>query len=453
MRAIVLNDTKFWKNYPEHLPTRRFAPFFEIDRKKYHSLNWNPLKTKKIRERLPKDEYANIMHSVALTQYFATIYFPAYKTLVNEFVNEEWLALVDYHKTFHRDHIIHQPKVNWIGQNLLDLKIKSPVSGKKDTVLNHIVDVITGDVSHSRCETDYLKNYGKNIGLPIKYFSKKWVNKWRWKEFWWADVIKESFFLAALFHDIGYPVSFLKKIDENLNHQFPQEIFPVEHFLNFCRKYQERLMFYPFHDYQPIDSCSFPFNWESQLKELLNRVFLGSHSIQGVMTFFYLNDVIRKFPRTGNPRADKQFIVDLAALMILMHDLAGIYIKTDNTGRIEEIPYPQLRVKFHRDPFSFLLVMSDLLQDFGRSNAEFCYSKKGEEIKYKCVSKCREVRLEINETLHKLRIVYVYPDSKELFKQKHQFIPINQTKFFDKNYGYIDYTYLFNEIVLDAELK
>lgn len=460
IKEISFDDEAFEREYTSALPTRRFAPFFDIDVKKYHAIKCKSLEINNIRMRLPREDFGNLMRSVVLTHYYAKVYFPAYKALVNEFVNEEWLALVDYHKKFHRDHIVHQPKVNWVGHELLKLEVASPYSGLpgKKRIIDHMIDVITGSAFSIPSECGYLRRYGIQIGLPEQYFDCKWVNKNNWRELWWYDVIKESFFLAALFHDIGYPINYLKKIDKDLNIQFPLEMYPAESVVSFCKKYEDRLLFYPLHDYQAIDTHSFPFDWEESFRRMLTRSFSETHSIQGAMTFLYLNDLIRKFPLSGSPRPDKQFIVDLAAMMILMHDMAGVYMELEQDDsvfptvvRVKEIPFPQLRVKFHRDPFSFLLLMADLLQDFGRSNAEF--EEPDKVASFKCSAKCTAVNLTVNHTRKNLHIDCLYSNEKEAINQRNRFLPANRLKFFDRHTGFIDYSYLFNEITIDAKKK
>ena len=111
--TVILNDAKYEEEFTIHPHAKRFAPFYEIDRVKYDNAlkEVDQLNISKIKERFPQDEYRNVIRSVAFTHYYSNTFFPAYKILVNEFVNEEWLALVDYHKKFHRDHIIHlQPR-------------------------------------------------------------------------------------------------------------------------------------------------------------------------------------------------------------------------------------------------------------------------------------------------------------------------------------------------------
>jgi hypothetical protein len=458
MNNITLNDEAYVNQAINYIPTKRFAPFYDINREKYQELQEasEPLKICKLKERLPLSEHKKIIRAIGYTQYYAQLYFPAYRFLVNEFVNEEWLALVDYHKSFHRDHIVHQPKVSWIGQVLMEQKIKSPVNqGTEKSVLEHIVDVIL-DWDEPGNETRYLRDYAVNLGVPEKYFNETWVENKKWKELWWYDVIKESFFLASLFHDIGYPISYINKIEKKLKTQYPVNALGHEYIKNICSRYQDRLLFYPFHNYMRMNSCNFPYDWKDKFEMLITECFSNTHSIHGALTLLYINDILRDFPG-ANTRPDKQFIVDLAALMIITHDLADIYMEVDKDKCLlgktvkKKIKAPQLKIKFHRDPLSFLLLLSDLLQDFGRSSAIF--NNANEYVSLEFEAKCQRVQLEFDQENLRLIITYYYNSQQETNAQKYRFIPINQLKYFSKPSGFIDYSYLFNDIQIKAELE
>lgn len=460
MNNITLNDEAYINQALNYIPTKRFAPFYDINREKYQELQGasDPLKICKLKERMPLSEYKKIIGAIGYTQHYAQLYFPAYRFLVNEFVNEEWLALVDYHKSFHRDHIVHQPKVSWIGQVLMEQKIKSPVNqGNEKTILEHIVDVIL-HWDKAGNETRYLRDYAINLGLPEKYFDETWVENKKWKELWWYDVIKESFFLASLFHDIGYPISFINKIEKKLKIQYPMNALGHEYIKNICSRYQDRLLFYPFHNYIRMNSCSLPYDWKDRFEMLVTECFVCTHSIHGALTLLYLNDILRDFP-VKKIRPDKQFIVDLASLMIMTHDLADIYMEVDKDkfflgekAVIRKIKSPQLKIKFHRDPMSFLLLLSDLLQDFGRSSTIFNNESKN-NVSMEFEAKCKRVQLEFDIENHNLIITYYFNSQEETNVQRYRFIPVNQLKYFSKPSGFIDYSYLFNDIQIKAELE
>lgn len=463
--TVILNDTKYKEEFTIRPHTKRFAPFYEIDRVKYDNAlkKADLLHIAKIKERFPHDEYRKVRRSIAFTHYYANTFFPAYRILVNEFVNDEWLALVDYHKKFHRDHIVHQPKVSWIANKLLHLTIGPPVKGKPAKLIDHIVDVLV-NCDDGKNETGYLRDYAVKLSVPEKYFDARWVEKNHWRELWWYDVIDTSITLAAMFHDIGYPANYLNKIEKKLRSQYPVNTFSEEFIKDFCMRYQSRLLFFPFHNYQDINAASFPFDWQSRFAKLANNCFTDSHSIQGALTFLYLNDILRKFP-VSKPQPVKQFIVDLSALMIIMHDLAGIYmdIESDDSQfppfyKMKQVQYPQLQIKFHRDPMSFLLIMSDLLQDFGRSNAQFKQETDSQsaetygEVRFNCTQKCKEVELKFNKQKDHLTITYYYNQPGEVNNQRYCFIPQNQIRYFNRPQGYIDYSYLLNQITLKADL-
>jgi hypothetical protein len=78
-------------------------------------------------------------------------------------MTEDWLAIVDWHRRFQRDHVLHQPLTGHIVLELLEEDpAKMPVTFPcEKTLLDACVDQVLGWV-----ETDYLREHLMTLGVP-----------------------------------------------------------------------------------------------------------------------------------------------------------------------------------------------------------------------------------------------------------------------------------------------
>ncbi len=397
--------------------------------KKFDRLDLYP-----IRKRTGNHLWFRLRQAIGFTLRQARRYNPVYKFFSNEIVNEDWLGMVDWHK-FHRDHIIHQPMCVYVGFQLIDLIEKKPS--------------LSAILKPFKCK--YLTEYLREIGAPEIYYAPDRLDSELTKELW-KDLFKEAFFLAALFHDSGYPWRFINIVRGKLGEK-SNPADPTGRGLEWImRNYGQRLLFYPFSGYRKQTPTE-PGGWQDKLKSLISDCLTATHGLPGALSMLYLYDQIRKFPDeyARPPRPMASFCIEWAAMAVMMHDMADIYWGAKDH---KEIPKnPQLRLSLDRDPLSFLLTLTDLLQDFSRPDATFPkINSDGVYLKY-IEGRCESVKLEELEDSNTLKITYVYNNKEDYIKNKADFIPHNQERYFDPNYGYLDVKSMnYSRILLEAEL-
>lgn len=432
-------------------PARAFTPFYRINRSGFDRLwqtsGYKGIDFSPLQDRLSPDEFCQIRASISLTLKYAQQYFPAYPFLVNDFLNAEWLSIVDW-KKYHRDHVAHQAMVAYICMELLDLKLPGENGGGGAvTLLDKAVDAV---LKHTRCS--YIIDYLLKMGAPKKCLKNDVMQRFLWK---W--IFRDTLFTTALFHDMGYPWRFISQLNENIDPFILYDDPATQSADRINETYGHRLMFYPLNGYRRPGPDR-PAHWASQFAKLIKRSISKTHGMPGAVTFLYLNDLLRHYPDEPNASPFNQFCVEWAAMAILMHDMAKIY-RPDGKARNH-----QLRLSFNQDPLSCILTLADLLQEFSRPNAEFngktidgdvvettghAESSSTTSLDYQ--KKCDAVHLLWFPSEGKMRIIYKYKRYGDYVQKQTMFIPKEQRLYFDPREGYLDFSEIgLKEIELDA---
>ena len=427
-------------------PPGIMAPFITVDPKLYYQLRKEEEKERKgqdvlpirdLQARMTTEQYANTIGAVSLTLNHAMTFFPAYRFFISDFLKAEWLALVNW-EGFHRDHIVHQSLTAYIGMSLLK-KLKFD-DGKY--LLDKCVDVF---LSPDNFFYQYLGQGRSQIGqqyLDPDNLAARLI---------WKDIFLDIFFLAATFHDMGYPWKFVNIIHDKLGSHSPLTDPSGQGAEWITERYKNRLLFAPFRGYTPAMPCD-PAHWHDNLVELVRLSLTKTHGFPGAVSFLHLNDILRKYP-DNNHNTLRQFCLEWAAVAIMMHDMGGIYKNKNKNHR-------QLRISFACDPISFVLTLSDIMQDFGRANATFFHqpetshspfppSKRPVDLNYE--HKCKNVDFSLKE--NKINITYSYRQQGDCLRKKVEFIPKEQENLFNHTNGYLDYSTLgIKQITLDAKV-
>ena len=435
-RAVAAGDCE---------PPGVFAPFIDISRTKYDALRKKSaqIKLEPIRQRLGTETFDRVRGSLGLTLRHARGYFPAYRFLANEFLNDEWLAMVDWHK-YHRDHLIHQPLSAYVGMNLLrNSQIFGGDASTSDFRGNTLLDLCIDALFTSR-KCHYLMDYLLEMGAPDIYFKDFALSKrlWEW-------MFLDTFFLAVLFHDIGYPWRFVNLIHDKLRPHSPIDNPLALTIDGIMDGYGERLVFYPLSGYRKPNPTE-PVDWSRMLRGLVSDGLALTHGVPGAIALLHLNDIIRASPLGDSDSPVRRFCIEWAAMAVMMHDMAKIYADVEN-GAVKP-KNPQLRVSLANDPLSFVLTLTDQIQDFARPDAVFRNSRTHEvEATYK--SRCESVSLDWEEGQRLLRIIYEYRNPGDYVLNRDEFLPENQLLYFHPINGYLEYTNIgINRIELDAKL-
>jgi hypothetical protein len=430
-------------------PPNVLTPFITVDWKKYEELRENSraLKVDEIRERLSTEMYANIRGAMGFTLRYARNFFPAYRFFVNEYLNDEWLATVDWHK-FHRDHVIHQPMAVYVGMSLLQGRDLSGQSTDKieflgSNLLDHCMNSI-----HNSPKCSYLKEYLKSLGGSNIYFE----NTPR-AEALWRLLFLDTFFLATLFHDMGYPWQFVHIVNKQLRPLFPLEDPSTQDAKWIVDHYGNQLLFYPINGYKKPDHAV-PSSWQDKEIEIVKKALYETHGFSGALSLLYLNEILQILPHLNTDKPERRFCLEWAAMAVMMHDMTKIYsTMVDPKSFQHNIHYPDMRLSIDRDPLSYILTLTDQIQDFGRPDANFKKGDNSDESIATYYSKCKAVRVELDDTKI-LKITFTYEEPGIYIKNHEKYLPENEVKYFDPHNGYLDYRDLgISQVKLIAELE
>jgi hypothetical protein len=264
----------------------------------------------------------------------------------------------------------------WVAKCLLDAAAGDLTFGDQTLRTRCLLQVI-----HSP-ECQYLRDYANHLGafdgVPE-----------RWKSSVWAAMFDEAVFLATMYHDIGYPWQFVQAVANQLSDHTPLPMTPMQMEVHeLYAAYGARLFCYPFQGYN-APSATQPLAWRQRTEKLLASGFAQTHGLPGALAFLYLNDILRDYPESPTAHARGVFCLEWAALAILMHDLQKLYWGNGDAGPPPE--NPQLRVRFQRDPLSFVLTLVDQIEDFCRPNSRFTPRPDLAEIRYDHTCRAVEV--------------------------------------------------------------
>jgi len=447
--TIIFN----WSNYKKAakaghcIPPGVFVPFINVDPKKYNDLReeMGKFDLSEFEKRYGQNMFNQIRGAVGLSLRHARMFFPAYQFLVYEILNLDWHALVGT-KSYHRDHVIHQPMSVYVGLSLLkgcDISCSSngsmTFSGK--SLLDHCVDMMA---KSPKCQ--YLRDYFENMGGDSRVFG----DDSPYYEMYRKDLFLDTFFLATLFHDIGYPWNFVTKISDKIKDQFSTGKPINKKSEHFALINNERLFLYPLRGYKGRDVTA-PFSWPKDFVELVDTIMAETHGLPGAIALLNMNDYIRKYPLDEHEMPSRRFCLEWAAMAVMMHDMAKIYAKIGKDGKLDRLN-PHLRLSLSRDPLSFMLTLTDQVQEFGRPDAHFKGNNYSAIVTYR--SRCNNVNVKWNEGTGLFEIIYKYESYRDYSENRFDYLPKRQLLYFDPFEGYLDYSDIgIRQVKLEAVLK
>jgi len=203
-------------------PPGCYAPFIHADPVKFHALAQQTKTLGKapdfanIEKRTGKRFYDRLRGACGLTCRFSPHFLPGYRFLLEEYLRDEWLAAVGWHKKFHRDHLIHQPLTVYVGLSLLtDLRFPSLAPAHCQRCA-HILQcreedgppsllTLCLDNLRDAFESSYLHEYLRSMGAPERFLDTTNPPLWRML---WAPLFLDSFFWPPCSTTSGTPGSF-----------------------------------------------------------------------------------------------------------------------------------------------------------------------------------------------------------------------------------------------------
>ncbi|GAB6043289.1 hypothetical protein [Endothiovibrio diazotrophicus] len=468
-------------------PGGRAPRLFPMDPARYQRLfrdglpDRNYRSLEKLRKRLPRDAFGAVFASLDhLLRYSASL-FPGFRNLYGEFVNEEWLALVDYHKAFHRDHVVHQPQVALVVRRLLGeirfdcdrhpLAIAfteapwTPYPPDERRVTLHQLAAYT--LAKGEAATTYLDDYARELGVDPRWLEPE-TDACYW---FWYGVIYNAAVTAALFHDIGYPLQFLHQVTHKVRDGRFADLIQGGDVRRIDELFDDPLCLMPFRGYRSSRRIALSHTVAPEVVQVMGRALRGSHGLPGALTFLHLNHEVMDL-REPRRNARGRLTMELAALAIVMHDMEPIFrhggearIRPAWPGQPLTPRYPHLRVAFHRDPVSFVVALADQIQNFGRFHARFTHEEvEKTDAETKTQTKVilpvlnlehqvKRSRLEYDPEGREMTITSLY-DRKNLgtmLQQLHVWGPGEEVNGFHPHVGFLDYRGLFDRITLRAD--
>ncbi|MFA6012636.1 MAG: hypothetical protein WC799_21770 [Desulfobacteraceae bacterium] len=369
MQPLEFSLTNYRTGLSEGLytPPDSMSPFFAIDPKAYSNLGDTESRRgdlkwglEEIRKRTGPDYFKNFYPLQAQTLDYSARAFPPYRFILTEVMTEDWLATVDWGK-FQRDHVLHQPLCGYVALELLKQTIPN---GK--TILDECVDKILQWKGTSYIR-DFLLDCGMKKDDPI-LDSESPIARTVWTLFF-----KEAAYLAAVFHDIGYPWQYAFQFKKNLDGMNAQGVNPNRNAKDIVGQFGQRLMFHALNGYQKQDRAC-PSTWPEKLLRLTDSALSSSHGFMGAIGFLTMNDSVRRYPAPQSPL--HLLLVEWVATAIMMHDMAKIY--WGNRKERENPENPFLRLSFDVDPLSAFITLVDEIEDFERPTVSFSPANNGE---------------------------------------------------------------------------
>jgi len=419
----------------QYSPPESLCPYFDVDPKLYREQGQSGERRDSLAEALRQlrlrtgREYFRKTYPVQTrTLDYSARSFPAYRFILPEVMSEDWLASVDWGK-FQRDHVLHQPLAGYVTLALLD------GDGNGDHLPlpcgSSILDFcVTNILKWDR--TSYIRDFLIGCGMresdPI-LDRKSPVARQVWRIFF-----REAAYVAAIFHDLGYPWQYAERLQKNLKGMNSPATMKNRSTAQVVSQFGHRLLFHALRGYQIPDSAS-PSRWASQVEQLADSALAGTHGFPGALGFLHLNDAVRKFP-SSNQSPLRLLCVEWAAVAILMHDMSKIYWGKDRSTGVPE--NPSLRLSFTQDPLSALITLADVVQEFERPTAGFGQtSGRGgsNRVAISYGTACSSSELRLDGTT--LTICYQMKDSNaRAIKRKS--MQADAVDYFDSRHGFLD---------------
>ncbi|MCH5259232.1 MAG: hypothetical protein J1F18_05730 [Lachnospiraceae bacterium] len=325
------------------------------------------------------------------------------KLFNHHFFEFEWRQHIDYNfkenkLSFYRDHFIHQIRNCYMVLKLLESEQKVK-NGKiiiaSSPLMSKIKDVLESSLDNELIKYVHvnINNYSDAVCSRIDSIEKKQFEdqseycclketaksvKGNSGDYALEYLIRGTLIIATLFHDMGYPVVFMREHSSQLN-EFISSIFP-----------QDGLSFAKLNELLGT-SLLFTLTPQKVLKSMYESHDHGAFSAFILLLHFYETGTIRSLG------AVKKAMIELAALAIFNHTVGNYY---------KDHPECGYKPSFTSDPISYVLRFVDDLQEWERVYFEVHQSG---ELRY--CEKCKmpiirkwdsEIKEKINEAAERL---------------------------------------------------
>lgn len=394
-----------------------------VDESKYEliqkQIGWKDNKIadtfQELRQRMGKKYFRNVLLSQICALDYAALQFPSYGFMLPEDLSDDWLAIVDFHKNYARDHSLHQPLTAYVVAQLLGYGESSKslaIPAAPGNLLDFCVKTILTEKN-----AQYILEFASRYGLSKRLLVDCEMAREFWKGFFYQTSV-----LSALFHDIGYPWQYVDRVGSALRKSVAT-LYQSESIVNkIIEDFKDRMILLPLRNYQ-LPHGNEPVFEKEYLFRLVSAA-LETHGFPGGIAFLTLNDAIRKSSETSPLAKMHSFAIEWAAMGVFMHDMEGLHTKS----------FPKLKVSFCQDPISSLVSLADYLEEFNRPKVQFKSKIKESRMKYGFDCSLVDVDVDSNGIMH-VDMEYRSNTNKVIaasFKRK------ETEDYFNPSSGYVD---------------
>lgn len=267
----------------------------------------------------------------------------------------EWGMHMEYKEknkdySYYRDHYVHQIRNMYEMLVLLDdFKFrdlcKSVYSQSSGIVGEYIWDSIDREILQlNKIDVEI---FGKIYEVYHEYGGTFSLDEFQ-RDMYFHEIICSASILAALFHDIGYPVTYMSRVVDSLQDFIPIIRDFIDSRMNMTRIYAEL-----------EQSVLFQFASHEMIEKKLEDKDHGALSAVILLKYYYNKGFIRALSPVKN------MVIELAAVMIFSHTL-----KYKIHG---EKKWDVIQPIFYDNPLSYLFRLCDDIQEWNREYFEISY--------------------------------------------------------------------------------
>jgi|GEM_PF-4816526 len=313
--------------------------------------------------------------SFSVIHAFCRRVFPTMIHIWEDFLHCEWLMQADPKEPFYRDHLTHQLNVGMIGwillksQNLSDKYILYNINDSPSDTSDDI-SIIADKVAET---LENIKNGVKKTGFLSTY-----LPQFKDKITFDRKFVIQTWWLASFLHDMGYYANFVYKMAECAQNAHPALV----HGMQLCGLTESRVLEYELNivgryfrflakEFSPgffEKTAPDPKEISTFAGHLFEKAMETTHAAPAAVCMLAYLEEAKDFFEIS---LEERLAVNLAALAVLRHDLDSLW---EYCGGIEKkggtftVAKPNRvdRYVYNEDPISYLLMLSDHIQEWDR---------------------------------------------------------------------------------------
>ena len=316
----------------------------------------------RLQDRFPEEFMDRLLYSLTRYLELADALLPEAGHAALGYCYFEWLMYADVNKKRYRDHVAHTLRVAYLGDWMLEEKW-----GGNRKLIEKMVEIVK-----QSAYVEYLKDvYQKSNNEDIVDDS----------------VIRTAWWLAGLYHDIGMQFSYFVQEESMIAPSYG--FFNADVCAGIARRIelQQRSLLF-FHLRDKLGGSD-----EETMRLLTERQILEGKR-HGVAAALCLLMWLERIELHSTIDLKRRLAFELAALAAAHHDLIGIFGPDSDPSELKRYreDFTGYKVSYLEEPISFLLVLVDEIQEWGRPILiPKPRDKWGVEFRY--YIECDEVRL------------------------------------------------------------